>query len=285
MRPAELMPPPRRPQRPIVTTRLETPGTTRPSPTCLLTRWGAASGFYTCCTTTGGLLAGGYVNGTATTNISNTTTYWDVGSNTWINLNPMTGEGARMGGAAVGCNFYAVGGRSAASPLFAGTVQNQKFFCPCAPSPTPTRQRIGPGHYCANPAAPAVPGVLMSLTGPTPAPASTLTDGSGNYSLSGLFATSNYTVTPTKTALAPGANGINTVDVIAIQKHFLIIGTPLSGCRLQAADVNGVAGVNTVDVIAVQRFFLTLATGHGLILGSTRSLLRVSRTHRLVAAT
>ena len=59
----------------------------------------------------------------------------------------------------------------------------------------------------------------------------------------------------------PGSAGINTVDVIAVQRHFLVIGTPLSGCRLTAADVNGVGGINTVDVIAIQRFFLGLATG------------------------
>jgi len=51
------------------------------------------------------------------------------------------------------------------------------------------------------------------------------------------------------------------VDVIAIQRHFLNLGIPLSGCRLTAADVNGVSGVDTVDVIAVQRFFLVFSTG------------------------
>jgi hypothetical protein len=55
--------------------------------------------------------------------------------------------------------------------------------------------------------------------------------------------------------------GINTVDVVATQRHFLNLGTPLSGCQLTAADVNGVNGVNTVDVIAIQRFFLGLSTG------------------------
>jgi hypothetical protein len=73
----------------------------------------------------------------------------------------------------------------------------------------------------------------------------------------------NYTVTPTKAALPPASAGINTVDVIAIQRHFLILGTPLSGCTLAAADVNpgAPAGINTVDLIAVQRFFLGLSTG------------------------
>jgi hypothetical protein len=71
----------------------------------------------------------------------------------------------------------------------------------------------------------------------------------------------NYTVTPTKAALAPGSAGINTVDVVAIQRHFLVIGTPLSGCRLTAADVDLNSLVNTVDVVAVQRFFLAAQTG------------------------
>jgi hypothetical protein len=101
----------------------------------------------------------------------------------------------------------------------------------------------------------------MSLTGPAPAPSSTPTDGSGSYTLSSLTSGGSYTVTPTRTALLPGTAGINTVDVIAAQRHFLVIGTPLSGCRLTAADTNGVSGINTVDVIAIQRFFLALTTG------------------------
>ena len=89
---------------------------------------------------------------------------------------------------------------------------------------------------------------------------STLTDGSGNYSFL-VQAGANYTVTPTKAARVPGSANINTVDVIATQRHFLNLGTPLSGCRLTAADVNGDTSVNTVDVIAIQRFFLGLSTG------------------------
>ena len=68
-------------------------------------------------------------------------------------------------------------------------------------------------------------------------------------------------MTPTKTALTPGSAGINTVDVVAIQRHVLALGTPLTGCKLAAADVNRVGGVNTVDVIAVQRFSVGLSTG------------------------
>ena len=68
-------------------------------------------------------------------------------------------------------------------------------------------------------------------------------------------------MTPTKTARMPGSPNINTVDVIATQRHFLNLGTPLKGCRLTAADVNADSSVDTVDVIAIQRFFLGLSTG------------------------
>src|SRR4029453_12690572 len=113
--------------------------------------------------------------------------------------------------------------------------------------------------YCSNPAPGPVPNVTMTLTGTVSG--STLTDASGNYIFSGLPSGGNYTVTPTKAARVPGSANINTVDVIATQRHFLGLGTPLSGCRLTAADVNGDTSVNTVDVIAIQRFFLGLSTG------------------------
>jgi hypothetical protein len=99
----------------------------------------------------------------------------------------------------------------------------------------------------------------MTLSGTSSG--STLSDGSGNYTFSSLPSGGSYTVTPTKAALPPGSTPINTVDVVATQRHFLMIGTPLTGCRLTAADVNGDNVVNTVDVIGIQRFFLGLSTG------------------------
>ena len=104
-----------------------------------------------------------------------------------------------------------------------------------------------------------MPNVTLTLTGTSSD--STLSDGSGNYQLSSLAPGGNYTVTPTKAARAPGSDNINTVDVIATQRHFLGLGTPLTGCRLMAADVNGDTVVNTVDVIAIQRFYLGNTTG------------------------
>ena len=101
--------------------------------------------------------------------------------------------------------------------------------------------------------------VTLNLTGD--ATTSVITDSSGNYQFSFLPLGGNYTVTPTKVALTPGSTGINTVDAIGAQRHFLNLGTPLSGCRLTAADVNADTSVNTVDVIAIQRFFLGLSSG------------------------
>ena len=138
------------------------------------------------------------------------------------------------------------------------------------PSPTPTGTPTatpalvsisGTVTYCSNPTLPPVPNVTMTLTGTSSG--STLTNGSGVYTFSSLPSGGNYTVTPTKTALTPGSAGINTVDVVAIQRHVLGLGTPLTGCKLAAADVNPgpPAGINTVDVIAVQRFAVGLSTG------------------------
>jgi hypothetical protein len=69
------------------------------------------------------------------------------------------------------------------------------------------------------------------------------------------------TVTPAKAALPPATAGISTVDVVAVQRHFLVLGTPLSGCRLTAADVNGDTAVDTIDAVAIQRFYLGETTG------------------------
>src|SRR5678815_1037427 len=103
-------------------------------------------------------------------------------------------------------------------------------------------------------------GATMTRTGASSG--STVTAGGGLYSFSGL-AGGNYTVTPSKANRPPGSAGINTTDVIAIQRHFLLLGTPLSGCRLLAADCAAPVGITTGDVIATQRFFLVLSTGIG----------------------
>jgi len=138
-------------------------------------------------------------------------------------------------------------------------VAIQAPSAPITPTPTPGSINIaGTISYCSNPSLAPVPAVTVTVAGA--AGGSTVTDGNGNYTLN-VPSGGNYTVTPSKAPLTPGVAGINTIDVIAVQRHFLLIGTPLSGCRLTAADVNGLNGVDTVDVVAIQRFFLTMSTG------------------------
>lgn len=138
--------------------------------------------------------------------------------------------------------------------------------CNC-PSPTPTPCPIisitGTVGQCttAGPSGIALPGVTITRTS-TGGNASTVTDSSGNYLISGLSCLTN-TLTPSKAARPPGTNGIDTVDVLAVQRHFLQLGTPLSGCRLSAADCASPVGITTADVIAIQRYFLVLTTGIG----------------------
>ena len=113
-------------------------------------------------------------------------------------------------------------------------------------------------------------------------PGSTLSDASGNYTFSSLPSGGNYTVTPTKAARVPGSANINTVDVIATQRHFLNLGTPLSGCRLTAADVNG--DTRSIQLMSLPFSDSSSASQPGSpILESTSSLLRAAPIRGLLA--
>ena len=158
-------------------------------------------------------------------------------------------------GFATSCATY---GRRGANCGIDPTAPDQVFqILGCTLATTPITIS-GTVSYCSNPSPGPVPNVALTLSGS--ASGMRLSDASGNYTFS-VPSGGSYTVTPTKAALAPGASGINTTDVVAVQRHFLAIGTPLSGCRLTAADVNGDASINTVDVVAIQRFFLAQSTG------------------------
>jgi hypothetical protein len=102
-------------------------------------------------------------------------------------------------------------------------------------------------------------GVTLTLTGSTSD--STLSDDSGNYQFTSLPSGGIYVVTPTKVALPPGSAGIDTVDIVTVQRHLFNDPPIPPGCQLMAADVNGDNSVDTVDVIAIQRFFLGQSTG------------------------
>lgn len=128
------------------------------------------------------------------------------------------------------------------------------------PTGTPSNVKIsGKIFYCSDPLRGPVKDVMLTLTGAMSD--STLSELNGEYEFSSLPSGGSYEVTPNKTALAPGTHGINTIDIVATQRHFLNIGTPLAGCRLTAANVNGDSGVNTIDVVAIQRFYLGQSIG------------------------
>ncbi len=92
------------------------------------TRWGAATAFYS----PDVVLAGGYVAGFTTPNISNTAISWDQPSNTWNTVPNMPQARARMTGAVLNGSVYVVGGRCTTvgvCDLFQGTNDNQKLTC------------------------------------------------------------------------------------------------------------------------------------------------------------
>jgi hypothetical protein len=101
--------------------------------------------------------------------------------------------------------------------------------------------------------------VTLTLTGSSGG--STSSDTSGNYTFASLPSGGSYIVTPTKSPLTPGASGINIVDVVAVQRHFLNIALIPPGCRRTVADVNGDTVINVVDVVAIQRFSLGQSNG------------------------
>jgi len=224
----------------------------------------------------GSFVSGGY-NGTISPSFGSRIAgrqAWTGGSPTAAS-DPMTEVVINLG-AFAGLDRF-VRFRLVTDPLAPGSLPGQGWWiddvhfsntlveAPCTPTPQPTSTPSvsisGTVLYCSNPSPGPVPNVTFTLTGTSSS--STLSDSSGNYTFSSLPSGGNYTVMPTKADQLPGSTGsnINTVDVIAVQRHFLVLGTPLSGCRLTAADVNGDSAVNTVDAVAIQRFYLGLTTG------------------------
>jgi hypothetical protein len=111
--------------------------------------------------------------------------------------------------------------------------------------------------YCvdSNP----VPGVSLNVTGSIVT--SGLTDGAGNYSVP-VPGGGNYLFTPAHAPRPVTSAGIDTVDAVAAQFHYLNI-APLTGCAFTAADVNENGAITTVDVLAIQRFFIGRTFGIG----------------------
>jgi hypothetical protein len=97
----------------------------------------------------------------------------------------------------------------------------------------------------------------MTLSGTSSGTTTTAADGTYKFNVP---IGGNYTVTPSHAALPPTSPGINTLDVIAVQRYYLTLGT--LACP-QCADVTGNGRVDTSDVVAIQRFFLGQTFGTG----------------------
>ena len=64
-----------------------------------------------------------------------------------------------------------------------------------------------------------VPNVVLTLA--EGMSGATSTDSTGGYALTGLLSGRSYIVTPSKTPRVPGSVGIDTIDVVATQRHYL----------------------------------------------------------------
>ena len=128
-----------------------------------------------------GVLAGGYVAGSATANISNTAISWDRAAIPGRACRTCWENAHGPPGAVLSGSFYVVGGRSIASSAFLGTNDNQKLTCGSTgtPSPTATATATATGTPSPTATATATPTATATATGtpsasPTCAP---LTEG------------------------------------------------------------------------------------------------------------
>ncbi len=111
------------------------------------TRWGAAGDFYN------GrfIMAGGYVGGTVTANISTSALEYIPAVGVWNAIPNLLSDAARTTGTVYNGSFYVVGGRSQASAGFVGTTANQKLTCPpvvCVPTNATAPIVSGPSSTC-----------------------------------------------------------------------------------------------------------------------------------------
>lgn len=105
---------------------------------------------------------------------------------------------------------------------------------------------FGTVFLCSQPLADAT----LTLSGSVSA--SALSDSTGRYGFPFLTMGGNYLVVPSKARVVPGTAGIDTIDVIAVQRHYL--NNPLTGCSLIAADIDGNGRIDTIDAVGIQRF-------------------------------
>lgn len=115
----------------------------------------------------------------------------------------------------------------------------------------------GPGEvklsgHIRNMAGKAVPGVIVTLSGPKSA--FDTTDANGFYEFTSLQAGEMYGLNFSKEGFT--VNGVNILDLILIQKHILAIGAITDLPALLASDVDRSGSVSTLDKIKIQKIIL-----------------------------
>jgi len=89
-------------------------------------------------------------------------------------------------------------------------------------------------------------------------PRSQVTDKSGTYAFEDNLLEADYSISATKND--DHTNGINTVDIIKIQRHILGIAPLNSAAKLLAADVNADNKINGLDLIELRKLVLGVYT-------------------------
>jgi hypothetical protein len=92
--------------------------------------------------------------------------------------------------------------------------------------------------------------------------ASTMTNTSGDYKFDYVWK-GGYTIEVTGAPYAFG--GINTTDALVVRRHSIGIPPPLTGLKLEAADVNLSSSINTTDALLVRRRSINLPAATWLL--------------------
>lgn len=117
---------------------------------------------------------------------------------------------------------------------------------------------------CVSPTGDPVNNVTVTLTGTASTPPSPDTNADGSYSFS-VAAGSTFTVKPTKDGTTTGLpnpgtwfTGIDIIDVIAVNEHFLGLNLLNSDYKKVAADANKSGTINIADVFIINQLSLSI---------------------------
>ncbi len=102
----------------------------------------------------------------------------------------------------------------------------------------------------------AIPNTQVILIGSNGSALSTFTDDQGLYTFSNVSAGNTYEVSCQKADQV--LNGVNTLDLIQIQRHILNLVNLDSPYQLLSADVNASGSVSTLDLIIIRKVILGL---------------------------